>query len=184
MSCCGSCAHGRKCEGKKNPLTRKETAVALREARSYAKAARTALGKGRRTYFSGRADGLFEAAHKYGKTRKFRHVSTTGKTMGRNPNFLYMTNRRRRNPEASTNFIYEANGKRQRNPTFGPRKRIRFLDYRGQVRTGTTVMRAAGGCGWVVNMGGRYGTPAVVPDSAIITSAALKRRNGRKKRRS
>ena len=51
MSCCGSCAHGRKCKGKKK--------------------------------------------------RK-------------NPNFLYMPNRRRRkNPEASTNFIYEANGKRR-----------------------------------------------------------------------
>lgn len=62
-------------------------------------------------------------------------------------------------------------------PTFGPRRRIRFLDYRGQVRTGTTVMRAAGGNGWVVNLGGRYGTPAVVPDSAILASARLKRRN-------
>ena len=51
MSCCGSCAYGRKCKGKKK--------------------------------------------------RK-------------NPNFLYMPNRRRRkNPEASTNFIYEANGKRR-----------------------------------------------------------------------
>lgn len=47
----------------------------------------------------------------------------------------------------------------------GPRDRVTFVDRFGKERTGTAVM--LGPAGWVLNMGGRHGTPAVVTDDII-----------------
>jgi hypothetical protein len=47
-----------------------------------------------------------------------------------------------------------------------PGARVSFVDHDGKIRTGRAVMRSSSG-GWVLNMGGRYGTPAVVDDSSI-----------------
>jgi len=44
--------------------------------------------------------------------------------------------------------------------------RVSIVDRFGAVRTGTAVMR--GPAGWVLNMGGRYGTPAVATDDTIV----------------
>jgi len=50
----------------------------------------------------------------------------------------------------------------------GPGDRIRFIDYRGTVRTGKIVMRSSAPDSWVVNTGGRYGTPAVVHEDSVL----------------
>lgn len=42
------------------------------------------------------------------------------------------------------------------------RDRVTIVDRFGKERTGTAVMR--GPAGWVLNMGGRYGTPAVATE--------------------
>lgn len=47
-----------------------------------------------------------------------------------------------------------------------PGARVSFVDHDGKIRTGRAVMPSSSG-GWVLNMGGRYGTPAVVDDSNI-----------------
>ena len=45
--------------------------------------------------------------------------------------------------------------------------KVTFLDRFGKQRTGRAVMRSSSG-GWVLNMGGRYGTPAVVHEDMIV----------------
>ena len=59
-----------------------------------------------------------------------------------------------------------------------PGARVTFVDYDGKLRTGRAVMRSSSG-GWVLNMGGRYGTPAVVDDSNItkVSSPRSRARN-------
>lgn len=52
--------------------------------------------------------------------------------------------------------------------------RVSFVDRFGKTRTGRAVMR--GPHGWVLNMGGRHGTPEVVADSDI-TKVSKGRRN-------
>ncbi len=47
----------------------------------------------------------------------------------------------------------------------GPRDRVTIVDRFGVERTGTAVMR--GPAGWVLNMGGRHGTPAIASDENI-----------------
>lgn len=47
----------------------------------------------------------------------------------------------------------------------GPRDRVTIVDRFGVERTGTAVMR--GPAGWVLNMGGRHGTPAIASDDNI-----------------
>lgn len=44
--------------------------------------------------------------------------------------------------------------------------RVTIVSPQGQQRTGRAVMR--GPHGWVLNMGGRHGTPAVASDTNII----------------
>jgi hypothetical protein len=44
--------------------------------------------------------------------------------------------------------------------------RVSIVDRFGKVRTGRAVMR--GPHGWVLNMGGRYGTPAVATPDTIV----------------
>lgn len=48
--------------------------------------------------------------------------------------------------------------------------RVTFLDRFGKKQTGRAVMR--GPFGWVLNMGGRYGTPAVVSRDMIVSVRA------------
>jgi hypothetical protein len=47
----------------------------------------------------------------------------------------------------------------------GPRDRVTIVDRFGVERTGTAVMR--GPAGWVLNMGGKHGTPAIASDDNI-----------------
>lgn len=50
--------------------------------------------------------------------------------------------------------------------TIGPRDRVTIVNRFGQERTGRAVMR--GPAGWVLNMGGRYGTPDIAtPDNTV-----------------
>ena len=55
---------------------------------------------------------------------------------------------------------------------FGDRVTIR--DRFGQERTGRAVMR--GPSGWVLNMGGRHGTPAIATDENITKVPARRGR--------
>jgi hypothetical protein len=48
-----------------------------------------------------------------------------------------------------------------------PGSRVTFMDRFGQKRTGRAVMRSSHG-GWVLNMGGRHGTPALADESNIV----------------
>jgi hypothetical protein len=59
-----------------------------------------------------------------------------------------------------------------------PGARVTFVDHDGKLRSGRAVMRSSSG-GWVLNMGGRYGTPAVVDDSNItkVSSPRSRSRN-------
>jgi hypothetical protein len=43
--------------------------------------------------------------------------------------------------------------------SIGPRDKVTIVNRFGQQHTGRVVMR--GPAGWVLNMGGRYGTPAI-----------------------
>jgi len=52
--------------------------------------------------------------------------------------------------------------------SIGPRDKVTFLNRLNQSQTGRVVMRSSHG-GWVLNMGGRYGTPAVIDRSTPIT---------------
>ena len=47
----------------------------------------------------------------------------------------------------------------------GPRDRVTIVNRFGQERTGTAVMR--GPAGWVLNMGGRHGTPGIATDDNV-----------------
>jgi hypothetical protein len=48
-----------------------------------------------------------------------------------------------------------------------PGDRVTIVDHDGQQRTGRAVMNSSGG-GWVLNMGGRYGTPAIANNENIV----------------
>lgn len=50
--------------------------------------------------------------------------------------------------------------------TIGPGDRVSFVDRFGVTRTGKAVMK--GPAGWVLNMGGKYGTPAVPSPGSIV----------------
>jgi hypothetical protein len=52
--------------------------------------------------------------------------------------------------------------------------RVTVLDRFGKERTGTAVMR--GPYGWVLNMGGRHGTPYVAPAGDVVR-VKVSRRN-------
>lgn len=54
-----------------------------------------------------------------------------------------------------------------------PGCRVTIVNRFGQARTGTAVMR--GPHGWVLNMGGRHGTPGIASD-ANISSVRCKRK--------
>lgn len=73
----------------------------------------------------------------------------------------------RKNPIA----LYGNPRGRKRNPGFSagirPGDRVSYVDRFGTIRTGRAVMRSSHG-GWVLNMGGPHGTPAVVDDSNIV----------------
>lgn len=62
--------------------------------------------------------------------------------------------------------------------------RVTYVDRFGVQHTGRAVMPSSHG-GWVLNMGGRYGTPAVVDDSNIVkvTRPKVRTTNPRRKRR-
>jgi hypothetical protein len=47
-----------------------------------------------------------------------------------------------------------------------PGDRVTIMTPQGQRRTGRAVMR--GPAGWVLNMGGRYGTPAIADERNIV----------------
>ena len=59
----------------------------------------------------------------------------------------------------------------------GPGDRVTFVDRFGKERTGRAVMY--GPAGWVLNMGGRYGTPQVVSDEMIVRVRRGKRNPAR-----
>lgn len=46
--------------------------------------------------------------------------------------------------------------------------RIRFTNPQGQIMTGRVVMPSAFEGGYVVNAGGRYGTPAIVSEKNFV----------------
>lgn len=48
-----------------------------------------------------------------------------------------------------------------------PGSRVTILTPQGQRRTGRAVMRSTHG-GWVLNMGGRYGTPGIADDRNTV----------------
>ena len=52
--------------------------------------------------------------------------------------------------------------------------RVTIVDRFGQQRTGRAVMR--GPAGWVLNMGGRYGTPGIATDDNVtrVTKGRVK----------
>lgn len=50
--------------------------------------------------------------------------------------------------------------------SIGPGDRVTIVDRFGMSRTGKAVMR--GPAGWVLNMGGRFGTPAVAAEETIL----------------
>jgi hypothetical protein len=47
--------------------------------------------------------------------------------------------------------------------------RVTIVDRFGVQRTGRAVMR--GPAGWVLNMGGRHGTPAIASDPSIVQTS-------------
>jgi hypothetical protein len=51
--------------------------------------------------------------------------------------------------------------------------RVTIINRFGQKRTGFAVMK--GPHGWVLNMGGRYGTPAIANESNIVKVVKIKR---------
>lgn len=53
------------------------------------------------------------------------------------------------------------------------RSMVTFLDHNDQKRRGRAVMK--GPYGWVLNMGGRHGTPKVIDDRAVITAVSTAR---------
>jgi histone H3/H4 len=62
----------------------------------------------------------------------------------------------------------------------GVGSRVTFVDRFGKQRTGTAVMK--GPHGWVLNMGGRHGTPAVPrPDSIVKVVNPRRKKNSRMK---
>lgn len=48
-----------------------------------------------------------------------------------------------------------------------PRDRVTIVNRFGQERTGTAVMPCVAG-GWVLNMGGRHGTPGIANDDNVV----------------
>lgn len=63
----------------------------------------------------------------------------------------------------------------------GPGSRVTFVDRFGKNRTGTAVM--LGPHGWVLNMGGRHGTPHVVrPDTIVKVVNPRRKANPRRKK--
>lgn len=46
--------------------------------------------------------------------------------------------------------------------------RVTITTPHGQLRTGTAVMKAKGGIGWVLNGGGQHGTPLLATDGNIV----------------
>lgn len=55
-----------------------------------------------------------------------------------------------------------------------PGDHVKFRDEDGRVRSGKVVMRSEFG-GWVLNLGGRYGTPAVVSEEQIVKTRSPRR---------
>ncbi len=58
--------------------------------------------------------------------------------------------------------------------TIRPRDKVTILTPQGQERTGRAVMR--GPYGWVLNMGGRHGTPGVATDENIVRVVHMKQK--------
>ncbi len=56
--------------------------------------------------------------------------------------------------------------------TIRPRDKVTILTPQGQERTGRAVMR--GDYGWVLNMGGRHGTPGIASDENIVRVVHMK----------
>jgi len=48
----------------------------------------------------------------------------------------------------------------------GPGDRVTIVNRFGQESTGKAVMR--GPAGWVLNMGGKYGTPAIATEANVV----------------
>ena len=57
-----------------------------------------------------------------------------------------------------------------------PGDRVTILSQHGQKLTGRAVMPAKGGIGWVLNIGGRYGTPGIATDDNTILVKKVKQR--------
>jgi hypothetical protein len=54
-----------------------------------------------------------------------------------------------------------------------PGSRVTIVTRLGQQRTGRAVMR--GPAGWVLNMGGRHGTPAIADERNTVKATAPRR---------
>lgn len=53
-----------------------------------------------------------------------------------------------------------------------PGSRVTIVNRFGQTSTGRAVMR--GPAGWVLNMGGKYGAPAIATESNVVKVSAPK----------
>lgn len=57
----------------------------------------------------------------------------------------------------------------------GPGDRVTIVDRFGKERSGKAVMRSSNG-GWVLNMGGKYGTPGIADDSNVVRVSKSKKK--------
>ena len=56
-----------------------------------------------------------------------------------------------------------------------PGDRVTIVDRFGKPSTGRAVMPAKGGIGWVLNMGGKHGTPGIATDENVVKVSPAKR---------
>ena len=61
--------------------------------------------------------------------------------------------------------------------TVRPGDKVTITTPRGQERTGRAVMRSSHG-GWVLNMGGKHGTPGIADDRNVVRVSKGKRGSG------
>lgn len=107
-----------------------------------------------------------------GLTRRLGLIAASHEGLGRNPK------RRRRSGKVSVDAAAArlAHWRWHHNPTWDIQAgdRVTIRTPQGQKRTGRAVMRGPGG--WVLNLGGRYGTPGIAAPENIVSVRRGKRR--------
>jgi len=135
-----------------NPLTAAETRDAIRMSKRAAKA--PAHGPLDAHYNQGRADGIIDVAHEFGSGRSFDAEHRLAKRQMRHLGL-------RSNP----GLAYEDLGPGDRVTILVPAGRGRQgVEYRE--RTGRVVLR--GPAGWVLNLGGKHGTPGIATPENFV----------------